>query len=188
MPDKIHDIGKLCLIMGDGEEEMECCVGLLTGEDPWNATDMATYATAWGPFLQAVLPAQITITGWRSKNPYGVRATEGAFAPQLVGTHGTQPGVPAYRSLKACITGKTAFPTEEAHAGQTKCFVPLRNSVEVGAQQKLFNADEDPAWEDLAAFLLGQGSLWSDFFGRKAMVRSEVKIHFNSYLQDQRGT
>jgi len=188
MPDTIHDVGKLCLLYEYGGHTIESCVGLCEGEDPYNATDMAVYAEAWAPFVADVLASSFLIPGWRSKDPTGVRAAEGTFTGPFVGTHGTDSGTPPWESLRACITGRTAFPSAEDHASQTRVFIPLINTIAFAAGTKNLTAYDEAAWQDLRAFLAGNGSIWSDFSGRKAMVRSTVTINFNSYLQDAWGS
>ncbi len=188
MPEVIHDVGKLCLLWTDGTIEGEACAGLLAGEDPYDATNMAVYAPVFAGYYAGVLPASYGVVGWRSKDRYGVRAAEGTFASSYLGTHGSVAGAFDWKSLRGCLTGKTAFPTTTQPAGQTRLFVPLGTTKSPAPGARFFYAGTDAAWEALRAFLQGNGSLWGDFYGRKAIARDKVTYQFNAYVQQHAGS
>lgn len=188
MAEPIHQVGKLCLVLDGPDGPVEHCVGLATGEDPYNATDMATYATAWVVYVASVLPSTFTISQWRSKDPMGARAAEGTFSSVALGTHGNITGVEPYKSLRGCLSGKTAFPTAASPAGQTRAFIPLYATLDVAPGTREFTPLPDADWQDLRTFLEGNGSLWTDFFGRKAIVRNKLTVQFNAYMQGKVGS
>ncbi len=188
MSEIIHNIGKLCLVWTDGTTEGEACAGLLSGEDPYDATTMAVYANAFAEYYAGVLPANYGVIGWRSKNAYGIRSAEGTFAVSWVGGHGTTAGAYDWKSLRGCMTGKTAFPTAGLPAGQTRLFAPIGASRSPAPGSRFFYASTDQRWEDLRAFLQGNGSIWGDFYGRKAIARDRVTYQFNAYVQQHTGS
>ena len=186
---RTHAVGKLVLFYGDGTNEHTFSVGLLEGEDPFNGATMLAYADRLAGYVRAVLPSSFTITHWRSLDTNLVEALSLPLSAPADGTHGTDSGFPAFKSLTACVTGMTETPVATNRIQQTRAFLFVLNAITLVPGEKEFSAaGMDAPWRDLVEELNNSANYWGDVQGRKAACRDSIKVQLNAFVQHQLGS
>lgn len=186
---RTHAVGKLVLLYNDGPNQHQFSVGLAVGENPFDATSMQGYADDLAGLVRAVLAPEFTITHWKSLDTNLVEALSLPLSAAVDGTHGTDSGYRAFKSLTACITGMTKAPTALNRIQQTRGFLYMLNTLDVEPGEKQFSArGSDAAWDNLVNYLSDHTALWTDKQGRKAAARDSITVQWNSFIQHQLGS
>jgi len=138
--------------------------------------------------VAALLPSSgARVMGWEIANADGVLLSQGSYGSGIVGTHGTDPGMPALKSTTLAFPGRGRPPVGSDGSGRTIFRVFTSNSYAIPPGSKILTT-LDTALLDITAWISGNSQMYADFYGQSAEWSGTVPVQINAASQRRNGT
>lgn len=179
--------GKLALLYRLGSIAHQASVNYIDGVDLNDINTIQIDADHLNDLVQAVLPSTFTTYGWKLLTPEGQTLYASSLNSPGPGTHGTNPGMPAYRSPTLKIMGKGAPTNVLTGSGRTSFMLFVSNAYNLVPGQQV-NLSPDTQLQALMTDLNSYLRYWADFYGQHADTTGLVQVQFNAHEQARNGT
>jgi hypothetical protein len=179
--------GKLALVYNYLSITHQASVNFVNGVDLDDIASIQTDAETLATYTGEVLPAPARITGYKVLSPTGQVLYRGSFSGPVLGSHGSDPGFPAFYSPTLKIMGRGAPTTLLTGSGHCSYLLFTRNAYPFVVGEK-----ELPVFDTPLAALMTQLNtnlrVWADFYGQHADTTGEVFTQFHAHEQKRNGS
>jgi hypothetical protein len=178
--------GKVAIDYRYGGVTHQVSVNLINGVDINDISTLQIDADHLADQLEPVLPAPATWSGWRLLSPSGQTLYRAALSSVHVGTHGTNPSMPAYFSPTLKIMGRGAPTSVLAGSGMTYVELFVRSGYTFNPGDHVLGYS-DAALDSFIADLRTYLRYFADFYGQHADPTGDIFVQFNAHEQERTG-
>lgn len=178
--------GKLAMQYTYRAVQHQASANFLSSQSLSDIIAITAEAEALGLVMQACLNSLHSIDGFKVLDDAGHTLYAASLAANLVGTHGSDPGMRDYYSPTVKILGHGQASPITLGSGRCSFLMFTGDSYAMNPGEK-YLPGPDLALLALIAHLDDSAVLWADFYGQAAKWTGKVAAQFNAHEQKRSG-